>query len=84
MKHYQYLQLLSQVWIHGRVVLLIRRLTLEGIFKQLCKQWFRRLTSGHSYVFLRLLLSIKWSFNVSKYHKYPYNNPTLGQSTRGE
>ena len=28
-----------------------------GDSKQLCKQWLRRLTSGHNLVFLRLLLS---------------------------
>ena len=37
----------------------IKSLTLEGILKLLCKQCFRRLTSGHNYVFLRLLLSIQ-------------------------
>ena len=31
---------------------------LEGILKLLCNQWFRRLTSGHNYVFLRLLLRL--------------------------
>ena len=43
----------------------IKSLTLEGIFK-LCKQWFRRLTSGHNYVFLRLLLRVTFRNNHSQ------------------
>ena len=35
-----------------------KSLTLEDSLKLLCKQWLRRLTSGHNYVFLRLLLII--------------------------
>ena len=42
----------------------IKSLTLEGILKLLCKQWFRRLTSSHNYVFLRLLLRKIFSHNL--------------------
>ena len=57
----------------------IKSLTLEGILKLLCKQWFRRLTSGHNYVFLRFLLSINFAYYkcANKCVKYAQANPNV-------
>ena len=51
----------------------IKSLTLEGILKLSCKQWFRRLTSSHNYVFLRLLLSQIWGHTKTRYCRRFFN-----------
>ena len=51
-------------------------MSLEGILKLLCKQWFRRLTSGHNYVFLRLLPTQRCPYKIIRNEGLWYLNKT--------